>query len=198
MLPLVAPWIRYATVYLDDENDEVTARVMKQIPNLRWLVFDCRLQNYSPQAVSVLRNLSSVTRLSIYSCSPQLMSTLAANVQLLQAFGSKLKSLYVYCDWSSSPPEKLFHAIRDHVPSLESIYVFSTRNSLVADLFVLEPGWSSRETLKDAHFEECTEMDAWVVANMVRRCPVLLDLIISSCGGPGEFGETVHDATELC
>jgi hypothetical protein len=198
MLPLVAPWIRYATVYLDDENDEVTARVMKQIPNLRWLVFDCRLQNYSPQAVSVLRNLSHVTRLSIYSCSPQLMSTLAANVQLLEAFGSKLKSLDVFCDGSSAPPDKLFHTIRDHVPSLESIYVFSTRDSLLVDLFVVKPGWPSRTTIKDAHFDECTEIDAWVVANIVRTCPVLCDLIISSCGGPGDFGETVHDAAKLC
>jgi hypothetical protein len=41
-------------------------------------------------------------------------------------------------------------------------------------------------------------MDAWVVANMVRKCPALCDLTISSCGGPGDFGKAVHNTAGLC
>lgn len=191
LLPRVGPWIRFATVYLDDENDKITARVLQHVPHLQWLAFDCRLQNYSPRAVDVLCKLSGVTHLSIYSTSPQLMSTLTANVRLVESFGSKLKSLDIFCDWSSATPDKLLESVRKHVPALESIYVFSTRESLLASLFQGGDDWPSRNTLKDAHFEECTEIDAWIVAGMVRSCPALCNVNISSCGGPGNYGKDV-------
>ncbi|KAG8835101.1 hypothetical protein FRC17_005222 [Serendipita sp. 399] len=186
MLSKVAPFVRYATVYLDDENEEIMTRILRQLSNIRWLVFDCRLQSGPSTAVDVLCSLSTVTHLTLYNLNPLTIATTDANIRLLKTFGRSLKNLEISCDWYSPPPDELLQTIYDYATCLRHFYIYSTRDTNIVDLLVYKE-WPSRITLKSIHLEECSEYEAWIVADMIRQYPALQDLRVESCGGPGGY-----------
>ncbi|KAG8837287.1 hypothetical protein FRB91_011749 [Serendipita sp. 411] len=186
MLSRVAPYVRYATVYLDDENEEIMARILRQMTNIRWLVFDCRLQSGPSIAVDVLCALSTVIHLTLYNLNPLTISTTESNIRLLKAFGNSLETLEISCDWYSPPPDELLTTIFKHAVCLRHFYIYSTRDTQIVERLVYGE-WPSRVTLESIHLEECSEYEAWIVADMIRRYPRLQDLRVESCGGPGGY-----------
>jgi len=186
MLPLVSQWVRFATVYVDDKNIESTCRILERCPNIQWLVLDYQCQTYSAPLVDSLCSLSKVSRLSLYPM-PRQPATLDTHIALLERVGKNLKSLDMYCGWEPDPLAQLFRIVRVHVHYLQHLSVYCTRDSGIGMMLTQDPVWESRNTLKDVYFEECSEMEAWVVADMVRLCKNLEDVNISSCGGPGGY-----------
>lgn len=188
LFPVIAHYIKYITVYLDEESDPMMARVLRQLPNIKWLMLDLNLQSAALESIDVLKTYTNVIRLTTISSGPLPISHMEANTQFIQAYGKNLKSLDLFNAWNHDPTDSLLRTIRDSCPSLENIYIYGTADTSLASVLVEEPVWSSRATLKTAHFEACKEIDAWIVASIVKLYPALIDVNICSCGGPGDYG----------
>jgi len=187
ILPTVSQSIKYITVYLYEQCDPVMARILRRLPNIRWLVLDLNLQTSALESIDVLSNFTNVTRLTTISSGPPLNCHMEVNTRLIRAYGKNLKSLDVYNSWNDDFSD-LLHVIRDFCPILENIYIYGTAGTALASILIGEPAWPSRTTLKVAHFEACREIDAWIVASIAELYPALKEVRIYSCGGPGSYG----------
>lgn len=196
MEPILSRYVKNVSIILDQEMGPFISRVIPRLPNIRWLLIDAKnLANLQPpndpkEMVDALAGLPNVQRISMFHIEGHPDHT-ETNVDLLEAHGSRLRSLDLYIDYNLFIQQNaVLRAIQEHVTSLESLYVYSTRGTILADVLVGEhPIWPSRNTLREAHFEECTELEAPIVTQMVRLYPRLTDLVISSCGGPGGYGK---------
>jgi hypothetical protein len=188
VFPTIAQYIKYITVHLDEESDLLMARILRQLPNVKWIVLDINLQSSALESIDVLRKYTNVTRLTTISSGPLPVSHMEANTQFVKAYGKNLKTLDLFNAWNHDPTDHLLRTIRDNCPSLENIYIYGTAETSLALILVGEPAWSSRATLKTAHFEACKEIDAWIVASIVDLYQTLTEVDISSCGGPGDYG----------
>jgi hypothetical protein len=188
VFPTIAQYIKYITVYLDEESDAMMARILRQLPNIKWLMLDLNLQAIAFESIDVLRKYTNVIRLTTISSGPLPICHMEANTQFIQAYGKNLKSLDLFNAWNHDPTDSLLRTIRDSCPYLENIYIYGTADTSLAPILVEEPAWPSRVTLKTAHFEACKEIDAWIVASIVKLYPALIDVNICSCGGPGDYG----------
>lgn len=188
ILPLVAQHIKYIVVYLDEENDEAMAHVLRQLSNVKWVMVDLSVHSATSQTIEVLRGYTGVTRFTTISSGPFPIPHMEANISLLNSFGRSLVTIDLFNGWSLDQSDTLLRTIQDSCLTLENIYVYGTSDTCLALMLVGKTPWASRATLKSAHFEACKEIDAWIVASLVQLYPALQEVDISSCGGPGDYG----------
>ncbi|PVG02027.1 hypothetical protein CPB86DRAFT_870713 [Serendipita vermifera] len=193
MFPQFGPFIHYATVFLDDEDDATIARILPQLTSLQWIVLDLHTSFPSAATTRTLGAFSSLTRLTICYSNYHSLNCFEGLPIMLQASGSHLKSLELIYMAGSRPRDIVFHTIRDHVTSLDHLYIACTSHSMLDRFLTEEPEWPSRMTLKDVKFEECQELDAWIIADIVRLFPALTHVNICSCGGPGDYGNALNE-----
>jgi hypothetical protein len=189
MISQIGSFVHYTTIFLDDEDDTMIARILPQLTGLQWLVLDLHTSFPSISSTKNLEKLSSLNRLTICYSNYHSLNCFEGVPAMLQASGNRLKSLELIFMAGSLPKDTIFHAIRDHATSLEHLYIACTSHSMLDRFLLYETEWPSRMTLKDVKFEECQELDAWIIADFVSIYPALTHVNICSCGGPGDYGE---------